>query len=287
MRRGFTPPRVWIATSALCLALAAGPVLAGPAAGAKEPSATVPELTSWVGDDGKPDASAWKHAAHFSVDNEIQPGRNSPAPVTTEVAVGYTKTALWLRFTAHDPNPRNITVKYRLHDGFDNNDEYVGMIFSPFNDTQWGYEFFCSTGATEFDEFRQSGNEYSSYDAIWYCKAELTKQGYVVTMEIPFRSLKFPHSDQPQTWRMLFFRNWARKVRHQITQVKVNYNSNCTLCDAEVVRTATPIRAQGANLQIIPQATIARTDTRTSPSSGLVAGSPQISGGLDARWAIR
>ncbi|HEX5314285.1 MAG TPA: DUF5916 domain-containing protein, partial [Gammaproteobacteria bacterium] len=164
---------------------------------------------------------------------------------------------------------------------------YVGIIFSPFNDTQWGYEFFCSTGATEFDEFRQQGNEYSSFDAIWYCKAGLTEDGYEVVMQIPFRSLKFPHSDRPQTWRMLFFRNWARTVRHQITQVPINYNSNCLLCDSEIVRTATPIHSSGANLQIIPAATIARTDTRTRPSSGLVAGSPQISGGLDARWAIR
>ncbi|HJU27190.1 MAG TPA: hypothetical protein VJ722_10970, partial [Rhodanobacteraceae bacterium] len=227
------------AVAALILALIVA--LLASNARAATPEATrvpvmVPNIATWTGSDGKPTADTWQHAAHFRLDNEIQPGHNVAAPVATEVAVGYTPTALWLHFVAQDPRPADVRIKYRQHDGFNNNDEYVGIIFSPFNDTQWGYEFFCSTGATELDSFRQQNNEYSSFDAIWYCNAHLTPTGYVVTMQIPFRSLKFPHSDEPQTWRMLFFRNWARNVRHQITQVKLDYNNNCTLCQAELVR---------------------------------------------------
>ncbi|HET7307005.1 MAG TPA: DUF5916 domain-containing protein [Gammaproteobacteria bacterium] len=260
----------------------AAPALAKPAI---EPA--IPAIGAWIGGSSEPGAAAWQHAAHFSIDNEIDPGRNQPAPVPTTVAVGYTTKALWLHFVARDPRPAEIRAKYRRHDQFSNNDDYVGFIFSPFNDTQWGYEFFCSAAGIELDSFRQQGNEYSSFDAIWYCDAQLTPDGYTVTMEIPFSSLKFPHTAKPQTWRMLFFRNWARSVRHQITQVRFDFNNNCTLCQAELVRTATPIQSHGANFQIIPAATISRTDTRAGPRSGLEAGSPQVSGGLDARWAIR
>ncbi|HEX7338519.1 MAG TPA: DUF5916 domain-containing protein [Rhodanobacteraceae bacterium] len=249
--------------------------------------ATIPDLAPWAGPDGAPGSAAWRHAARFAVDNEIDPGHNRPAPVATEVLVGYTKKALWLRFVAHDPRPDDLRIKYRQRDEFDNNDDYVGLIFSPFNDTQWGYEFFCSAGGTEMDMFRLNGNEYSSFDAIWYCHARRTRHGYTVTMQIPFRSLTFPHSDRPQAWRMLFFRNWARRVRHQITQIKMDYNSNCFLCQAKVVHTATPIQAHDAGLQIIPAATLERTDVRPAPAAGLRRGHPELSGGLDARWAIR
>jgi hypothetical protein len=248
---------------------------------------TIPALAPWIGTSGKPTAATWRHAARFAVDNEIQPGHNRPAPVVTEAYVGYTKTTLWLHFVAHDPRPQNVQVKYRRHDVFTNSGEYVGIIFSPFNDTQSGYEFFCSAAGTELDAFRQHNNEYDSFDTIWYCHAHRTASGYAVTMQIPFDSLKFPHSGRPQTWRLLLFRNWARSVRHQITQVKLNFNSNCTLCDAQLVRTATPIRAHGKGLLIIPQVTVSRTDQRKTPASGLENSSRGVSGGLDLRWAIR
>ncbi|HEX7340941.1 MAG TPA: DUF5916 domain-containing protein [Rhodanobacteraceae bacterium] len=251
------------------------------------PPQTIPSLSAWVGPDGKPTAAAWQHAARFAVDNEVQPGHNTPAPVRTDVDVGYTHDALWLRFVAQDPHPADIHVKFRQHDGFDNNSEYVGVIFSPFNDTQWGYEFFCSAGATEMDMFRQQGHEYASFDAIWYCRAQRTSTGYVVTMQIPFRSLKLPHSDAPQTWRLMLFRNWARRVRHQITQIKLDYNSNCMLCDAQVVRTATPIGTTGGGFQIMPQASVARTDARPAPGLPMRQGKLKASGGINARWAIR
>jgi len=269
------------------------PILALSAVGARaapESTAaptTIPSIATWTDSDGTPTADAWQHAAHFAVDNEIQPGHNVPAPVTTDVAVGYTSTALWLHFVARDPHPADVRLKYRQHDGFNDNDEYVGIIFSPFNDTQWGYEFFCTASGTESDSFRQQNNEYSSFDAIWYCNAHLTPTGYTVTMQIPFRSLKFPHSDAPQTWRLLLFRNWARSVRHQITQARLDYDSNCTLCQAELVRTQTPIHAKGGNFLIIPAATVSQTDARATPNSGLAHGSPTVAAGLDARWAIR
>ncbi len=270
----------------LLLALAAaGSGIAKPRVG--RAPAVIPDLTPWVGSDGQPGVAAWHHAAHLSVDTEISPGHNLPAPVETTVSVGYTRNALWLRFVANDPNPDSVRIRYRRHDRLDNDDDYVGIIFSPFNDTQWGYEFFCSAGGTELDAFRQQGSEYGSFDAVWYCDAQLTSHGYIVTMQIPFSSVKFPHSDEPQTWRLLVFRSWTRSIRHQLAQVRFNYNTDCTLCQAQIVRTATPIRSPGANVQIIPAATISRTDKRAGPMSNLEAGSPQISGGLDARWAIR
>jgi len=256
-------------------------------AGGKTATPVIPNLSSWVKPGGRPGPTAWRHAARLSIDNEIQPGHNRPAPVKTRVFIGYTKTALWLRFVAHDPHPGRIRLKYRNRDNFDDDDDYVGLIFSPFDDSQWGYELFCNAGGTQSDQYRQGNTEYSSFDAIWNCRAHITNDGYVVVMKIPFRSLKFPHSDRPQTWRMVFFRNWARNVRHQIVQMRLNYDSNCILCQSPVFHTAAPIHSNGANVQIIPAATVEQSDQRSQPGAPLRHGSPELKGGLDARWTIR
>lgn len=247
----------------------------------------IPDISAWVQGHGWPGPKAWRHAAKVSIATEIEPGHDLPAPVKTLVSIGYTQRNLWLRFIAEDPHPENIRIKYRTHDNLNGNDDYVGLLFSPFNDPQWGYEFFCNAGGTEMDAYRQQGNEYTSFDAIWSCRAHVTSHGYVVTIKLPLSSIKFPHSAHPQHWRMLFFRNWARNVRHQIADIHFDYNNNCLLCQARVFRTATPIQSRGSPLQIIPAATVQQTDQRPDPASGLQHGSPQVKGGLDARWTIR
>jgi len=273
-------------TLLLCFALlacAAPPaVLAAPTA-----TSTIPDLSPWTGHDGRPGPSAWRHAMRVAVADEIGPAHNAPAPVHTTVYVGYTANALWLRFVARDPHPDRIRVKYRNRDSFDNNDDYVGLLFSPFDDGQWAYEFFCSAGGTELDAYRQGNNEYASFDAIWGCRARRTARGYTVVMKIPFKSIKFPHSGKPQTWRMVFFRNWARNVRHQIDQMHFDYNDGCFVCQAPRYRTATPVETHGSNFQLIPAATLVQSDQRAGPGQALEHGSPQLKGGLDARWTIR
>ena len=255
-----------------------------------KPDATpvIPDISPWFEANGKPGPAAWRHAAHFSIAYEIGPAHNAPAPVSTRAAMGYTAKALWLRFLADDPHPRNIHIRYREHDNISgSSDGFVGLFFSPFNDTQWAYEFFCTAGGVELDAFRQQNNEYSSYNTVWSCHAKRTSKGYEVVMRIPFSSIKFPHSHKPQTWRLMLFRNWPRNLRHQLGSQRINYNSNCMLCDAQVVRTATPIKASPANFQLIPAITVLRTDTHSNASGGLERGSPVAKGSLDARWILR
>ncbi len=255
---------------------------------ARRAPTVIPLLTPWLGAHGRPGPTAWRHAAHLFISYEIDPEHNTPAPVSTQADVGYTEAALWIRFVAQDPNPNNITARYRIHDDISgSSDDYVGVFFSPFNDAQWAYEFFCTAGGVEYDAFRQQNNEYSSFDAVWGCRAKRTSTGYDVVIRIPFKSIKFPHSDKPQIWRLMLLRNWPRNLRHQLSNRRMNYNSNCTLCQMQVVRTATPIRASPGNIQLIPAITALRTDLHNRASGGLDHGASHVEGSLDARWVLR
>lgn len=269
--------------------MSAGAFAPAPAATA-HPAAppVIPLLTPWLRRDATPGETAWRHAAHFSIAYEINPGHNTPAPVATRVDVGYTADALWLRFRAQDPHPGDIGLRYREHDDMASYaDDYVGIMFSPFNDEQWSYEFFCTAGGTEWDAFRQQNNEYSSWDAVWSCNASRTASGYQVIMKIPFASIKFPHTPAPQRWGLIFFRNWPRNIRHQLFSQPLNYDSNCTLCSMLPLATATPVKTSAADFQLIPAVTVIRTDSRRSASGGLAPGSPDLQASLDARWVLR
>ena len=260
--------------------------------GAASPEAAatpvIPDLTPWLQKNAEPGKSAWQHAAHFSISYEISPGHNIPAPVSTAVDAGYTADALWLRFEAQDPHPNDIGLRYREHDNISSNfDDFVGVFLSPFDDAQWSYEIFCTAGGTEYDAFRQQNNEYSSWDAVWSCSAARTASGYQVIMRIPLASIKFPHSPNPQRWGLIYFRSWPRNVRYQLFSRPLNFDSNCTLCSMQTVRTAAPIKTSPADIQLIPAVTVIRTDSKNGTSEGLQQGSPKLKASLDARWVLR
>ncbi|HEV2269709.1 MAG TPA: DUF5916 domain-containing protein [Steroidobacteraceae bacterium] len=269
------------------LMVVAGMLRPALAASAAVATPVMPDLSPWMAKNGKPAEAAWQHAAHFSIAYEINPGHNTPAPVATQVDAGYTADALWIRFEARDPHPGDIGLRYREHDDMASYaDDYIGVFLSPFNDTQWSYEFMCTAGGTEWDAFRQQNNEYSSWDAVWSCAASRTTDGYQVIMKLPFASFKFPHSADPQRWGFIFFRNWPRNVRHQLFSQPLNYDSNCTLCSMLPVSTATPVKASSADFQLIPAVTVIRTDSKRD-AGGLAQGSPNLKASLDARWVLR
>jgi hypothetical protein len=288
--QGSLPPARRHGALALLLACLSVASLAQRAQAAPRSAAppVIPDFTPWLGKHGTPGRAAWRHAAHFLISYEISPAHNAPAPVATRVDAAYGARALWLRFRAEDPHPADIGVRYREHDDLSSYaDDYAGVFLSPFDDDQWAYEFFCTPGGTEYDAFRQQNNEYSSWDAVWSCRASRTAFGYQVVMRIPFASIKFPHSPDPQRWGIIFFRNWPRSVDHQLFSQRLNYNSNCTLCSLLPVRTATPIKTTPADFQLIPALTLIRTDERKGTAGGLEQGSPALQASLDARWVLR
>ena len=51
--------------------------------------------------DGVISPEEWKNAQHFTIDYEINPGDNSPAPQKTEAYILYSSTELYVGFVAY------------------------------------------------------------------------------------------------------------------------------------------------------------------------------------------
>mgnify|MGYP001545551305 CR=1 FL=1 len=106
---------------------------ASPAPAGYVPGGSIPKLQGDIAIDGQLDDAAWQGALVQEIAYDIQPGDNTPAPVKTEVRIGYTDDALYVAYHALDPDPASIRAHLRDRDAAFN-DDWVGL----FLDTFWG-----------------------------------------------------------------------------------------------------------------------------------------------------
>ena len=68
----------------------------------------IPRVEARIEVDGVLDEPEWDRAWTMTLDFEVQPGENTPAPVRTEVLVMYNEHHIYVGFKAYDPEPGAI-----------------------------------------------------------------------------------------------------------------------------------------------------------------------------------
>lgn len=246
----------------------------------------IPRLSGPITLDGKLDDAAWQGALERDIPYDIQPGDNTPAPVTTRVRIGYDDDALYVAFHALDPDPTQIRAHLRDRDSAFN-DDWVGVFLDTFNDQRRGYELIVNPLGVQSDLIRDETNhdnqEDPSWDGLWSSAGQLTAEGYDVELRIPFSTLRFPRGEGTQRWGISFFRNWPRDKRHQLFSNKVPRDSNCFQCEWGKYEGMAGAR-QGRNLEIVPTLTVGTTRTRASTSTPW-HNDTSFEPGLDVSWA--
>lgn len=128
------------------------------------PASAIPRLQGDIVIDGKLDDAAWQGALEQSIDYDIQPGDNTPAPAKTTVRVGYTDEALYVSFKAMDPDPSSVRANLRDRDAMFN-DDWVGVFLDTFNDNRRGYELVVNPLGVQGDLIRDETNTNNQEDA--------------------------------------------------------------------------------------------------------------------------
>lgn len=278
-------------------ALAAALLLCAPFAhaGAQEaaqpanhvPGGRIPQLQGDIAIDGKLDDAAWQGALVQEVAYEIQPGDNTAAPVKTIARIGYTADALYVSFRATDPDPSQIRAHLRDRDAAFN-DDWVGVFMDTFNDNRRGYELIVNPLGVQADLLRDETNadnqEDASWDGLWESAGQLTEEGYVVEIRVPFSTLRFPRGGGDQTWGISLFRNYPRDKRHQLTSHKVPRDSNCFQCEWGKYAGLAGAQ-QGRNLDVVPTLTMGKTQARDAAGTAWKSGDSAIEPGVDVSWA--
>ncbi|HEX3532251.1 MAG TPA: DUF5916 domain-containing protein [Thermoanaerobaculia bacterium] len=254
---------------------------------APRPLHHVERAASEITVDGVLDEAAWQKAAKIELKYETRPGENTPPAVATEAFVTYDAGHLYVAFRAHDPNPSAIRAHVSDRDSAFN-DDFVGIVLDTFNDQRRAFEFFVNPLGVQMDLFMDdvSGNEDSTWDAIWNAAGRIDEDGYTVEIAIPFSSLRFPRTEGEQTWGVDVLRFYPRSQRARISDHPLDRNVNCYLCQNSKIAGFAGI-TPGRNLELTPTVTATRTDKRQDfPSGPLREGGVKTEPGLTAKWGV-
>jgi hypothetical protein len=219
------------------------------------------------------------------VDGFVQREPDDGKPVTqaTKAYVSYDDRNLYVVFVCKDAEPGKIRARMAAREQIFN-DDIVAVGFDTFLDRQRSYVFMVNALGIQADAIRTEGRGTDwSFDTLWHSRGQLTADGFVVWMAIPFKSLRFSSADV-QTWGIGFQRdiprnnesafwpNISRKVEGIVQQF-------ATLNGLERV-------SPGRNVQIIPYGVFAGVrlfDQATADRD--VTGDARI--GIDAKVVLR
>jgi len=135
-----------------------------------------------------------------------QPRDGEPTTQRTEAYLGYDDKNLYIVFVAFDSDPGKIRARMeKRENAFD--DDFVEVTLDTFHDRRRGYMFWSNPLGVQADGIwtEDQGDPDWSFDTIWQTRGQRTKEGYVVWMAIPFKSLRFRVEDR-QTWSLTLLR---------------------------------------------------------------------------------
>jgi hypothetical protein len=207
----------------VCLAMAAAPFLA--AQGSKPPAtpAQAPQaqpagnlraplladgvrLSDFAGMTPRPELK--DKLLHISGFIQNYPRDGQPATEETEVWMGYTKSTLYFVFICHDHHPDLIRGHLARRENV-LNDDNVSVLLDPFRDRRKGVLFTVNSVGVQADASWTEGiGQDYSYDQVWESEGQVTREGWMALVAIPFRSLRFPATGSD--WGVVFIRNFPR-----------------------------------------------------------------------------
>ncbi|MDD5694666.1 MAG: DUF5916 domain-containing protein [Bacteroidales bacterium] len=164
--------------------------------------------------DGILNDSSWIHAAPAGDFVQVEPVFGRAASFRTEVRFIHDDNALYIGAMMYDPAPDSILKELSVRDEISNTD-YFGVSIDPFNDALVSYEFMVTVAGVQVDskslgiEGQDDFDEDRSWDAVWYSRTQITDNGWVAEIKIPYFALRFPEKGS-EAWGMNCFRQIRR-----------------------------------------------------------------------------
>ena len=174
--------------------------------------------------DGKLDEECWNNSNIFTGFRQYEPYSGEDSRAKTIVRLLYDDEGIYVGAINYDIHPDSIRRELGPRDG-DRNiiADYFNVDIVPYNDGINGYSFKLTASGVQSDIRRSSGagGRDLNWDAVWYSAVEITDEGWVAEIKIPFSAIRFPNEGDA-AWGFNFWRyiqrygewsswNWADK----------------------------------------------------------------------------
>ncbi|MEO0895980.1 MAG: DUF5916 domain-containing protein [Bacteroidota bacterium] len=137
------------------------------------------------------------------------PANLEPSRFETEVYVAYSDRALFIAAKMYDDNPDSIQTELGLRDDMGRNVDIFGVGIDPYLNRQNAFIFSLTAAGVQGDAYTTPDDWDDNWNAVWKSKTQITDEGWIIEMEIPYSSLRFPKKDV-QTWGINFYRSIRR-----------------------------------------------------------------------------
>ena len=159
--------------------------------------------------DGVLDEAAWTRAVPATNFIQQDPDNGKPATEQTEVSVLFNKDSLYLGVICHDSEPDKWIGFQRRRDEFLSADDRFMWNIDTYNNQQSGYFFEMNPSGLMGDALRGANFQNRQWDGIWNAKVRHSEVGWIIEIEIPFRTLNF--DPEAEAWGINFQRTVRRK----------------------------------------------------------------------------
>lgn len=211
-----------------------------------------------------------------------EPGDGVPASQNTAAYLSYDDDRLYVVFICRDTEPDKVRARLTRRENFEG-DDAVGIVLDTFFDRRRAYIFLVNPLGIQLDGITAEGQEDDySFDTLWHSEGRLTPFGYIVRIEIPFKSLRFP-STGAQKWGVALARLIPRAN-------ETSFWPAITRNIAGFVQQLAPLEgleriSPGRNLQFIPYAAFAAA--RTPDRAGAYDTDADARTGIDAKLVLK
>ena len=150
------------------------------------------------GDIGDP---VWQEGNFLTDFVQLEPDTGKPSTQRTEVWMGYDSRNLYVAIRCYDEHPDKLLTSSMRIDADLTIDDSVTVVLDTFLDHRNGFLFSVNPIGAKTDALVRNEGEEINYDwnGLWEAATRRDAKGWTVEMAIPFKTLRFPHTD-PQTW---------------------------------------------------------------------------------------
>ncbi len=224
------------------------------------------------------------HGLKITDFRQRSPADGAPITRATTAYLSFDDTHFYAVFVAKD-DPKLVRARIAKREDIDG-DDFVILELDTFRDKRHSFSFFVNPYGVQLDSKRTEGFEPdTNFDTQWESEGQLTEDGYVVRIAIPFKSLRFKSADV-QTWGLGVGRVIARLNEEAFWPHLTKRVAGIVPQLAEV---QIPEKLNvGRNAQITPfvLARNAKALDSENLSKPLWQGENKVQGGVDAKWVM-